>query len=169
MHKEKEMADFRRWIYALAVVALLAGFTVPVSAQATTHAWQHFAVVTPVANHGAALPAMMAVSDTSSINIQPVAKVAASMYSVPTESAAGVLSIARDARTSVLLGYVNDQRSFIALIDRQTIAARVQFLTRTRTTCTALSRSPGFGNTIAASIVGLPEGYLGRIRAMAPL
>jgi len=27
------MADFRRWIYALAVVALLAGFTVPVSAQ----------------------------------------------------------------------------------------------------------------------------------------
>jgi len=28
------MADFRRWIYALAVVALLAGFTVPVSAQA---------------------------------------------------------------------------------------------------------------------------------------
>jgi hypothetical protein len=28
------MADFRRWIYALAVVALLAGFTVPASAQA---------------------------------------------------------------------------------------------------------------------------------------
>ncbi len=28
------MADFRKWIYALAVVALLAGFTVPVSAQA---------------------------------------------------------------------------------------------------------------------------------------
>jgi len=28
------MADFRRWIYALALVALLAGFTVPVSAQA---------------------------------------------------------------------------------------------------------------------------------------
>ena len=27
------MADFRRWFYALAVVALLAGFTVPVSAQ----------------------------------------------------------------------------------------------------------------------------------------
>jgi len=27
------MADFRKWIYALAVVALLAGFTVPVSAQ----------------------------------------------------------------------------------------------------------------------------------------
>jgi len=27
------MADFRRWIYALALVALLAGFTVPVSAQ----------------------------------------------------------------------------------------------------------------------------------------
>jgi hypothetical protein len=34
LHKEKEMADFRKWIYALAVVALLAGFTVPVSAQA---------------------------------------------------------------------------------------------------------------------------------------
>jgi len=28
------MADFRKWFYALAVVALLAGFTVPVSAQA---------------------------------------------------------------------------------------------------------------------------------------
>ena len=27
------MADFRRWFYALALVALLAGFTVPVSAQ----------------------------------------------------------------------------------------------------------------------------------------
>ncbi len=27
------MADFRRWLYALALVALLAGFTVPVSAQ----------------------------------------------------------------------------------------------------------------------------------------
>jgi hypothetical protein len=34
IHKEKEMADFRKWIYALAVVALLAGFTVPASAQA---------------------------------------------------------------------------------------------------------------------------------------
>jgi hypothetical protein len=34
LHKEKEMADFRKWFYALAVVALLAGFTVPVSAQA---------------------------------------------------------------------------------------------------------------------------------------
>jgi hypothetical protein len=33
IHKEKEMADFRKWIYALAVVALLAGFTVPASAQ----------------------------------------------------------------------------------------------------------------------------------------
>jgi hypothetical protein len=32
--KEKVMADFRKWIYALAVVALLAGFTVPASAQA---------------------------------------------------------------------------------------------------------------------------------------
>jgi hypothetical protein len=36
IHKEKEMADFRRWFYALAVVALLAGFTVPVRAQAPT-------------------------------------------------------------------------------------------------------------------------------------
>jgi hypothetical protein len=34
IHKEKEMADFRKWIFALAVVALLAGFTVPASAQA---------------------------------------------------------------------------------------------------------------------------------------
>jgi hypothetical protein len=33
-HKEKEMADFRKLFYALAVVALLAGLTVPVSAQA---------------------------------------------------------------------------------------------------------------------------------------
>jgi hypothetical protein len=32
-HKEKEMADFRKWIYALAVVALLAGFIAPASAQ----------------------------------------------------------------------------------------------------------------------------------------
>jgi hypothetical protein len=36
IHKEKEMADFRRWFYALAVVALLAGFTVPVRAQTPT-------------------------------------------------------------------------------------------------------------------------------------
>ena len=27
------MADFRKWLFALAVVALLAGFTVPASAQ----------------------------------------------------------------------------------------------------------------------------------------
>jgi len=33
IYKEKEMADFRRWILALAVVALLAGFTVPAGAQ----------------------------------------------------------------------------------------------------------------------------------------
>src|SRR5277367_959989 len=33
IHKEKEMADFRRLFYALALVALLAGFTVPASAQ----------------------------------------------------------------------------------------------------------------------------------------
>jgi hypothetical protein len=34
IHKEKEMADFRKWFYALALVALLAGLTVPASAQA---------------------------------------------------------------------------------------------------------------------------------------
>jgi hypothetical protein len=33
-HKEKEMADFRKLFYALALVAMLAGLTVPVSAQA---------------------------------------------------------------------------------------------------------------------------------------
>jgi hypothetical protein len=33
-HKEKEMADFRKLFYALAIVALLAGLTVPASAQA---------------------------------------------------------------------------------------------------------------------------------------
>src|ERR1051325_2484365 len=33
IHKEKEMADFRRWFFALAAVALLAGLTVPASAQ----------------------------------------------------------------------------------------------------------------------------------------
>jgi hypothetical protein len=36
IYKEKEMADFRRWILALAVVALLAGFTVPAGAQPIT-------------------------------------------------------------------------------------------------------------------------------------
>jgi hypothetical protein len=36
IHKEKEMADFRKWLFALAVVALLAGFTVPASAQIPT-------------------------------------------------------------------------------------------------------------------------------------
>jgi hypothetical protein len=36
IHKEKEMADFRKWLFALAVVALLAGLTVPASAQSTT-------------------------------------------------------------------------------------------------------------------------------------
>jgi hypothetical protein len=35
IHKEKEMADFRKWLYALAVVALLAGLTIPASAQST--------------------------------------------------------------------------------------------------------------------------------------
>jgi hypothetical protein len=33
-HKEKEMADFRKLIYALALVAMLAGLTIPASAQA---------------------------------------------------------------------------------------------------------------------------------------
>jgi hypothetical protein len=33
-HKEKEMADFRKLFYALAIVALLAGLTIPASAQA---------------------------------------------------------------------------------------------------------------------------------------
>jgi hypothetical protein len=36
IHKEKEMADFRKWLFALAVVALLAGLTVPASAQILT-------------------------------------------------------------------------------------------------------------------------------------
>jgi hypothetical protein len=33
IHKEKEMADFRKWLFALAAVALLAGLSVPASAQ----------------------------------------------------------------------------------------------------------------------------------------
>jgi hypothetical protein len=33
VHKEKAMADFRRWLYAFAMVALLAGLTIPASAQ----------------------------------------------------------------------------------------------------------------------------------------
>ena len=33
IHKEKEMADFRKLFYALAVVALLACFTIPAAAQ----------------------------------------------------------------------------------------------------------------------------------------
>jgi hypothetical protein len=33
IHKEKEMADFRKWLYAFAVVALLAGLSAPASAQ----------------------------------------------------------------------------------------------------------------------------------------
>jgi hypothetical protein len=33
IHKEKEMADFRKWLYAFAGVTLLAGLTVPASAQ----------------------------------------------------------------------------------------------------------------------------------------
>jgi len=35
IHKEKEMADFRKWLYAFAAVALLAGLTVPASAQSS--------------------------------------------------------------------------------------------------------------------------------------
>jgi hypothetical protein len=35
IHKEKEMADFRKWLYAFAGVALLTGLTVPASAQST--------------------------------------------------------------------------------------------------------------------------------------
>jgi hypothetical protein len=38
IHKEKEMADFRKWLFAFAVVALLAGLTVPASAQGTSAA-----------------------------------------------------------------------------------------------------------------------------------
>jgi hypothetical protein len=36
IYKEKEMADFRKWFYALAVVVLLAGLSIPASAQGTT-------------------------------------------------------------------------------------------------------------------------------------
>src|SRR5580658_1733944 len=36
INKEKEMADFRRWIFALAVVALLAGLSTPAGAQPLT-------------------------------------------------------------------------------------------------------------------------------------
>jgi hypothetical protein len=35
IYKEKEMADFRKWFYALAVVALLAGLSIPAAAQGT--------------------------------------------------------------------------------------------------------------------------------------
>jgi hypothetical protein len=33
IHKEKEMADFRKWLYALAMVALIVGLTIPANAQ----------------------------------------------------------------------------------------------------------------------------------------
>src|SRR5579885_481883 len=33
IHKEKEMADFRKWLYALAMVALIVGLSVPANAQ----------------------------------------------------------------------------------------------------------------------------------------
>jgi hypothetical protein len=36
LHKEKEMADFRKWLFAFAVVALILGLQVPASAQFTT-------------------------------------------------------------------------------------------------------------------------------------
>src|SRR5438477_12923248 len=42
------MADFRRWIYALAVIALLAGFTVPASAQNPPFTCTTSVSVTPV-------------------------------------------------------------------------------------------------------------------------
>jgi hypothetical protein len=48
LHKEKEMADFRRWFYALAVVALLAGLAVPVSAQAPPFTCSTSVTVAPV-------------------------------------------------------------------------------------------------------------------------
>jgi hypothetical protein len=35
VHKEKEMADFRKWFYALAMVAVVVGLTVPASAQSS--------------------------------------------------------------------------------------------------------------------------------------
>jgi hypothetical protein len=47
IHKEKEMADFRKWFYALAVVALLAGLTVPASAQSTAVSCTNAGGVTP--------------------------------------------------------------------------------------------------------------------------
>ena len=33
LHKEKEMADFRKWLFAFAVVALMLGLQVPANAQ----------------------------------------------------------------------------------------------------------------------------------------
>jgi hypothetical protein len=35
LHKEKEMADFRKWFFAFAAIALISSFAVPVSAQTT--------------------------------------------------------------------------------------------------------------------------------------
>jgi hypothetical protein len=34
IHKEKEMADFRKWLYASVAVAILAGMSVPASTRA---------------------------------------------------------------------------------------------------------------------------------------
>jgi hypothetical protein len=45
IHKEKEMADFRKWFYALAVVALLAGLSIPASAHRWFYAVAELAVV----------------------------------------------------------------------------------------------------------------------------
>ena len=42
------MADFRRWIYALAVIALLAGFTIPARAQNPPFTCTTSVSVTPV-------------------------------------------------------------------------------------------------------------------------
>jgi len=50
IHKEKEMADFRKWIYALAVVALLVGLSSSASAQtgSTTVTCNNGGATTPI-------------------------------------------------------------------------------------------------------------------------
>jgi hypothetical protein len=52
IHKEKEMADFRKCFYALAVVALLAGLTIPASAQGVTTCTNAGSVNAPVRAQG---------------------------------------------------------------------------------------------------------------------
>src|SRR6516164_8735799 len=47
-HKEKEMADFRKLIYALALVAMLAGLTIPASAQSQPFVCQTNGGVPPI-------------------------------------------------------------------------------------------------------------------------